>query len=68
MLERLRLPRLAALRELGIRKLDVDRALHGVDDDDVAFAQESDRSAIGRFGADMADAEARASRRRSGRR
>src|SRR5579885_1345738 len=53
-----RLPGLAALGELAVAEVDGERALLGVQADDVAVLQEPDRPADGRLGADMADAEA----------
>src|SRR5579885_1012280 len=53
-----RLPLTLALGEFLGRQLDVERALLGVDLDDVAVADEADRPADRRFRADMADAEA----------
>src|SRR5262249_2497356 len=52
------LPAGAARVELGLVELDVERALVGVDVDDVAVADERNRAADGRLGPDMADAEA----------
>src|SRR5262245_24524792 len=53
-----RLPRFGARLELSLAELDVEGALHGIDGDDVAVAQQRDRPADGGFRADMADAEA----------
>src|SRR5260221_10036300 len=53
-----RLPFLAARRQLGIAELDTERAGLGVQGDDVAVAQQPDRTADRRLGSDMADAEA----------
>src|SRR5262245_9694783 len=47
----------AALVELGLVELNLERALLGVDRDDVAVAQQPDRAAHGRFRPDMANAE-----------
>src|SRR6185312_1176556 len=52
-----RLPLGLALGELLGADVAVDRALVGVDGDDVAVAQKPDRTADRRFRADMADAE-----------
>ena len=51
-------PALAALVELGVGEGDADLALDGVEGDHVAVAEERDRAALGRLGADVADAEA----------
>src|SRR3972149_181457 len=53
-----RLPLRLALGEFVIRKLDVDRALVGIEFDDVAVADQGDRPADRRLRPDMADAEA----------
>src|SRR5579883_1478693 len=53
-----RFPRLAAARELGSAQLDVERALGGIDFDDIAVLEQTDRAADCGFGADMTDAEA----------
>ena len=47
-----------ALVELGLGEGDADLALDGVEGDHVAVAEERDRAALGRLGADVADAEA----------
>src|SRR5580692_3115376 len=52
-----RLPGFSAGDKLGIAQLDVQRALFGIELDDVAVANEPDRAAHGSLGADMADAE-----------
>ena len=53
-----RLPCLGARLELSLRELDVERALHGIDGDDVAVAHMRDRAADGGLRTHMADAEA----------
>src|SRR5580693_4034948 len=53
-----RLPGLGAGGELGVAQLDVQRALLGIELDDVAVANEPDRTAHGGLGPDMADAKA----------
>src|SRR6185295_15021511 len=52
-----RLPFALAGGELALRDLDVDRALDGVDLDDIAVLQERDWPAQRRLGADMAHAK-----------
>src|SRR5215469_10455758 len=52
------LPGLAAACELGGAQLDIERALGGVDLDDVAILQQADWPADRRLRTDMADAEA----------
>src|SRR5215469_14813810 len=53
-----RLPRLAALGQLALAEIDLERALLGVEADDVAVLQQADRAAHRRLRPDMADAEA----------
>src|SRR6187551_2011556 len=53
-----RLPAVLPPRQLLIGERDVDRAVDGIDGDHVAVAQQRDRSAKRRLGADMADAKA----------
>src|SRR5262245_54179436 len=53
-----RLPFLLAARQFGCVQVHIDGAGHCIDGDDVAVAQEPDRSAEDRFRTDMADAEA----------
>src|SRR4051812_45271903 len=53
-----RLPALAPFGELRRGEIDINRAVDGVDRDDVAIPQQRNRSAHGRFRPDMADAEA----------
>src|SRR4051812_39979751 len=53
-----RLPAFLALRQLGIRERNVDRAVDRVDRDHVAVAQKRDRAADRRLWPDMANAEA----------
>src|ERR1700733_791800 len=52
-----RLPGFGASGKLGVAQLDVQRALFGIELDDVAVANEPDRATHGGFGADMADAK-----------
>src|SRR5271169_6574289 len=52
-----RLPGLGAGRKLAVAQLDVQRALFGIELDDVAVANEPDRAAYGGLGTDMADAK-----------
>src|SRR5260370_41474506 len=53
-----RRPGTAALREFAVAERNVDRPGNGVDRDLVAVAQQRDRAADRRLGADMADREA----------
>src|ERR1700682_128514 len=53
-----RLPGFGAGSKLGVAELDVERALLGIELDDVAVANEPDRAAHGGLGAHMADAKA----------
>src|SRR3712207_2870687 len=53
-----RRPGLAALAQLVVRELDLDRAADCVDGNDVAVADKADGTADGRLGPDVADAEA----------
>src|SRR5688572_2808830 len=52
------LPGLAALLQLGLGQAHIERALVGVDVDDVAVLDQADRAADRRLRPDMADAEA----------
>src|SRR5580704_10612427 len=52
-----RLPGFGAGGKLGVAQLDVERALFGIELDDVAVANEPDRTAHGGLGPDMADAK-----------
>src|ERR1700689_424784 len=52
-----RLPGFGAGRKLGVAQLDVERALFGIELDDIAIANEPDRAAHGSLRPDMADAE-----------
>ena len=62
------LPGGAAAGEFVVGEVDVDGVLFGVDGDLVAVADQGDGAAFLGFGGDVADDEAVASRRRSGRR
>ena len=62
-LRRGRAPRFGASGQLCRRDLDVERPLGEVDRDDVAVAQQADRSALGRLGRHVADAESARSAR-----
>src|SRR5262245_1575271 len=53
-----RRPRLAALGEHVGWNIEVDRPRLGVDPDEIAILDQRDRSALGRFRPDMADAKA----------
>src|SRR6185369_8348594 len=53
-----RLPGLAALGQFLVAKIDLQRALLGVEADDIAILDQPDRPADRRFRPDMADAEA----------
>src|ERR1700729_1628686 len=52
-----RLPGFGPCRKLGVAQLDVQRALFGIELDDVAVADEPDRAAHGGLRPDMADAK-----------
>src|SRR5580693_8861461 len=52
-----RLPGFGAGRELGVAQLDVQRALFGIELDDVAVTDQPDRTAHGGLRPDMADAK-----------
>src|SRR5690242_4469302 len=52
-----RLPGGTACGQLGVRQLDVDRALLGVDHDGIAILQQRDRSTDRSLWSDVADAE-----------
>src|SRR5258705_1919235 len=52
-----RRPALAAGRQLGLAEIDRQRAVGGIDADDVAVLDEADRAADRRLRPDMADAE-----------
>src|SRR5215469_6234584 len=55
---RFRLPRLATYGKLGVGQFDVQRAVLGIDGDDIAVAQERDWSTVSRLRSDVADAQA----------
>src|SRR5690606_21906798 len=52
-----RLPGLAALGQRGLIDFELDRARLGIDGDHVAVHDQRDRAAVGRLGADVANAE-----------